>query len=122
MFSWRNKENIMWIHHFFLELWLDTNEHLLHRHVTCTILMGESSQLTPLSTLCKQPDPIDSSAFIISISIKYHFFFIDKSNFDKVKCHYSFQNIKKKYFLCIEIYTINKFSMWICRNVKLKIG
>ena len=47
--------------------------------------MGESSQLTLLSTFCKQPGPnnLDFSAIIISVSIKYHFFFIqvDKSNF-----------------------------------------
>ena len=39
--------------------------------------------------------------------------FLDKYNFNIDICQYSFLNIKKKHFLCNEIYNTNKSSMSI---------
>ena len=73
--------------------------------------MGDSSQLTLLSSLCKQPgsSKLDSSAFIISISIKDSSFIPAKSSVNGTICAQSFQKSKRsslcaiKCIMCINV-------------------
>ena len=84
--------------------------------------MGESSQLTLLSTLCKQPGPINWIPLLLSLAFPLSItsFALIKLVLTRSYANTASKNIKKKHFLYNEIYNVKTSFMWIWRNCKIE--
>ena len=92
--------------------------------ICCPILsMGESNQLTSLSTFCQELGPINWITLPLSLAspFKYNFHLLEKSHLNVIIYQLSYQNSKKKYSPCNRIYNVNKSFMWLWKVLKFKI-